>query len=254
MAERTAQPRWYALQVAWLNLTFWPIFFVATILFAIWGAATFFAMLPIDRRRADWLIRRGISRYGKFITCCGWPLATVRYVDFAPQEKPPFVFIANHRSSSDPFLMSVLPLEVVQMLNIWPQRIPLVGFFSTMAGYLKVRQVPFETFTALGSRLLDEGVSIVAFPEGTRSGSRKMGQFHGAAFRLAQQTGTKICPLAISGSERMPPRRSLVLHPGRISIAKLPAVTSCQFREMSPFALKNQVRQMIQEYLDKIEA
>lgn len=253
MAEAGDQPRsvGYFLQVAWLNLTFWPLFLTATIVFAVWASATFFALLPIDRRRAEWLIRRSISRYGQFITHCGWPLATVKYVDFAPHEQPPFVFIANHRSSSDPFLMSVLPVEAVQVLNIWPQRIPLVGFLSTMAGYLKVRQIPLEEFMTLGSRLLEQGVSIIAFPEGTRSGSRQMGQFHGVAFRLAQRTGAKICPLAISGNERMPPRRSLLLHPARIEIAKLPCLSRQDYQDVNPYVLKNRVRRTIQDYLDQ---
>ena len=253
MAEAGDQPRsvGYFLQVAWLNLTFWPLFLTATIVFAVWASATFFALLPIDRRRAEWLIRRSISRYGQFITHCGWPLATVKYVDFAPHEQPPFVFIANHRSSSDPFLMSVLPVEAVQVLNIWPQRIPLVGFLSTMAGYLKVRQIPLEEFMTLGSRLLEQGVSIIAFPEGTRSGSRQMGQFHGVAFRLAQRTGAKICPLAISGNEAhaAAPVAAAASGPDRDRQA---AVSVAQdYQDVNPYVLKNRVRRTIQDYLDQ---
>ncbi|HEY1921502.1 MAG TPA: lysophospholipid acyltransferase family protein, partial [Tepidisphaeraceae bacterium] len=94
------------------------------------------------------------------------------------------------------------------------------------------------------------GVSIIAFPEGTRSGSRRMGQFHGSAFRLAQHAGVKICPLAISGNENIPHRGSLLLHPGHIVMTKLPSVTCEQYKEMNAFTLKTRVRETIHEYLE----
>ena len=137
--------------------------------------------------------------------------------------------------------MSVLPVECVEILNIWPSRLPFVNCFSRLAGYLRVREMPFDQFIEAGSRLLADGVSIIAFPEGTRSGSCNLGQFHGSAFRLAQHAGAKICPLTISGNENIPPRGSLVLHPGRIVISKLPAVTCEQYKEMNAYRLKTRV-------------
>jgi 1-acyl-sn-glycerol-3-phosphate acyltransferase len=174
-------------------------------------------------------------------------------VDCAPDDKPPFVFVANHRSTSDAFLTAFLTMESVQVLNIWPSRVPLINYLSRTAGYLRVREMPFEEFIEAGTRLLADGVSIIAFPEGTRSGSKKMGPFHGSAFRLAQRAGVKICPLAISGSENNPRRGSLVMHPGHIVITKLPAITLEQYKEMSPYALKMRVRETIQRHLDSQE-
>jgi 1-acyl-sn-glycerol-3-phosphate acyltransferase len=101
--------------------------------------------------------------------------------------------------------------------------------------------------------LLADGCSIVAFPEGTRSGSRKIGPFHGSAFRLAQATGVPLVPLGIAGNERMPPRGSAILRPGRIVITKLPAVTKEQYEGMSPFQLKSNVRQTVQKHLNETE-
>jgi 1-acyl-sn-glycerol-3-phosphate acyltransferase len=77
-----------------------------------------------------------------------------------------------------------------------------------------------------------------------------MGPFHGAAFRLAQRTGAKIVPLAISGNENIPRRGSLVLRPGRISVTKLPAITAEQYADMTPYALKLWVHDIIQRQLE----
>jgi 1-acyl-sn-glycerol-3-phosphate acyltransferase len=110
--------------------------------------------------------------------------------------------------------------------------------------------MPFADFLAIGSRLFTEGVSIIAFPEGTRSGSRLMGPFHGSAFRLAQHVQAKICPLAISGTENIPKRGSLVLHPGKIVVTKLPSLTYEQYKDMNAYTLKTRVRQIIQDHLE----
>jgi len=240
------------LCIVWLNVWFWSLFAAASILFLVLAVpyVYLFDLLGRNRRRTLWLVRRTISHYGATAMHCGWPLIRVRFIDYAPQEKPPFVFVANHRSASDAFLMSVLPVECVEILNIWPSRLPFVNCFSRLAGYLRVREMPFDQFIEAGSRLLADGVSIIAFPEGTRSGSCQLGQFHGSAFRLAQHVGAKICPVTISGNEHIPSRGSLVLHPGRIVISKLPAVTCEQYQELNAYRLKTRVRETMRKHLD----
>jgi 1-acyl-sn-glycerol-3-phosphate acyltransferase len=241
--------------VIWLNVSFWIAFVFWTFILACIAIPyhRLYRLITGNHRRADRLIRRTIRNYGTAVIHSGWPLARVKYVDCAPDEKPPFIFVSNHRSASDAYLMSFIPLECVQVLNIWPSRVPLINYLSRTANYLRVREMPFESFLAEGSRLLSEGCSIIAFPEGTRSGSKKMGPFHGAAFRLAQHNGVKICPLAISGSENIPRRGSLVLHPGQIVMTKLPAITPEQYRDLTPYALKNRARDAIARHLEAKE-
>jgi len=240
------------LRVVWLNAVFWVLALSVTAVFAIVGTlcVAAFSLITRDERRTMWLLRRTISRYGGVILKCGWPLVRVRYVDYAPHDTPPFVYVANHRSFSDGFLMACLPIEGVQVVNIWPFKIPLLGVVARIAGYLSIREMPFEEFLCAGRRLLSQGVSVVAFPEGTRSGSRVMGSFHGSAFRLAQQAQVPIVPLAISGNENIPRRGSMLLRPGRISMHKLPAITVEEYKDMSPFMLKTMVHDRIRQHLD----
>jgi 1-acyl-sn-glycerol-3-phosphate acyltransferase len=239
-----------------LNVQFWPLALLVTLLFLIVGVpyVTAFDLLFRNRRRTLRLFRRTISRYGAVILKCGWPFVRVRFVDHAPADPPPFVFVANHLSSSDPFLMACLPFECIQVLNNWPARIPVLGFFSLLAGYLKVREMPIEDYIQAGSKLLAEGTSIIAFPEGTRSRSRQMGPFHGSTFRLAQHHGAKIVPLAISGNENIPKRGSLLLRPGLIVVTKLPAISPIEYAGMNAYKLKNRIHDIIQRNLDGLSA
>lgn len=242
----------YPLTVLLLNLTFWPLFLSVTLTFIViaFPCVYLFHKMVRNPRKTSWLIRRTLDWYGSSSIRCGWPLLRVKYIDHAPQERPPFVFIANHRSSSDGFLVALLSMEAVQVLNIWPAHTPLIGFLARVAGYLKVREMPFEDFLRDGSKLLAEGCSVIAFPEGTRSGSPVMGNFHGSAFRLAQHNKVKIAPLAIWGNEDKPKRGSLILHPGKVIVSKLPSMTPDEYKDMTPFMLKNVVRDRIGKHLD----
>jgi 1-acyl-sn-glycerol-3-phosphate acyltransferase len=240
------------LSVVWLNLFFWASVVVVTALF-VTGATIYvglFLLVVRNRRRGKWLVRRSITHYGDLVLRLGWPLVKVRYVDHAPDESSPFIFVSNHRSASDAFLMACLPFEVVQVLNNWPSRLPVVGPVAWIAGYLKVRKMSPEAFIQKGTRLLKDGVCIVTFPEGTRSGSRNLGSFHGSAFRLALHSGAPIAPLAITGNENIPRRGSVVLHPGRITVAKLPSITHEQYKDLTAYKLKTLVREKIRAYLD----
>jgi 1-acyl-sn-glycerol-3-phosphate acyltransferase len=239
------------LKFIWLNLWFWSIAPLVTAGFFTVGYAMIVCHWWIGRdwRKTQRLLRRTISWYGATILRVPWPLVRIRFVDLSPEEKPPFVFVCNHPASSDGYLMAFLPFECVQVLNIWPSRIPILRFIARHAGYLKVREMPFEEFLEAGSKLLREGCSVIAFPEGTRSGHRDMGPFHGSAFRLAQHSGVKIVPIALAGNQDIPPRGSALLRPGRVVVTKLPSVTSESHAGMNPYVLKNSVRERIQQYL-----
>lgn len=240
------------LKFVWLNVWFWTIAPLFTLIFATVAAiwVTFFLVVTRNRRRTVRIIRLAVGDWGSVILKCPWPLVRIKYVDHAPHETPPFVFVSNHRSASDGFLMAFLPFECIQVLNIWPSRVPLMGLIAKIAGYLRVREMPFDEFMRAGSKLLAEGVSIIAFPEGTRSGSTKMGKFHGSAFRLAMQNRVKIVPMVLSGNENIPPRGSALLHPGLVVVSKLPAVVPQRYEGMSPYKLKTLVHDMIQDHLD----
>ena len=242
----------WRLEVALLNALFWVMFVFWTAILVLVAIPYYYLFDFVFRnpRRSDWLIRRTITHYGAVVIRSGWPFVRVKFVDLAPDEAPPWVFVANHRSTSDAFLMSVLPGECVQVLNLWTSRLRIVNRLSRLAGYLRIREITFDQFLEQGVQHLNSGVSVIAFPEGTRSGSCKMGQFHSAVFRVAQKVGAKVCPLAISGSEDIPRKGSLVMHPGRIVVTKLPSLTAQQYQGMSAYQLKMRARDIIEKYLE----
>jgi 1-acyl-sn-glycerol-3-phosphate acyltransferase len=199
--------------------------------------------------------RRAISWYGKIIAAMPYPFIRLRYEDRGKSGgEGPCIFVCNHRAASDAFLMCVLPHECVQIVNVWPFRIPVLGLYAKFSGYLNIRMMSHEQFMEKAKKLLSEGVSIIFFPEGTRSASRTMGNFHGAAFRLALESKASVVPLCIAGNENIPPKGSLLLHPGTIRVRRLSAVTWDEYKDWNAFTFKNRVWHIIDRELSVMES
>ena len=130
----------------------------------------------------------------------------------------------------------------------------LMGWVARIAGYLSIRTMPFEEFSKKSSELLAQGVSIIAFPEGSRSVDKTLQQFNGAIFRVAQAARVPIIPLCLSGNQTIPAKGSVVLTPGTIRVRKLPALTWESYQDFSAFKLKNRVREILQAEVNRWES
>ncbi|MFZ2658209.1 MAG: lysophospholipid acyltransferase family protein [Victivallales bacterium] len=191
--------------------------------------------------------------YGKFIIrFAGFPFIRVTYEDTAPDEIGPGIIIVNHRSASDPFLVAFLDREIIQMVNGWPMRLPFFGFFARHAEYIDITQTPYDKLRTHIEYILQKGVSVVTFPEGTRSGNCSMNQFHGSIFRVAHELKATVVPVCITGNENIP-SRNFKLSCGHIRIRKLPSLKPETIAGVAPFALKTQVRDIIADETSKMD-
>ena len=244
------------LKLIYLNTTFYLLFILfSAISIPLLSLFVAFLSLFLSHRNTMKRFRRAISWYGAvIIRILSFPLVRVFYKDYSKDKgKGPYIFVCNHRSSSDPFLIACLPYECIQIVNTWPFRLPVLGIFAKWAGYLNVKRMQFKEFSCKTIELLRQGVSIVAFPEGTRSANKKIGQFHSSIFRVALQAQCPIVPICISGNENIPPRGSLLLHQGIIKMHKLPCLQWEQYKDLGPFKLKNKVRDIIASELAAME-
>ena len=239
-----------------LNLYIYTVFiFYTAVIIPFLTIYLFFIKLFCTERFLYKRIRRFISWYG-FITLkvILFPFIKTKFIDTAAKEKvSPCIYVCNHRASSDPFLLSFLPNEIVQIISDWPFRIPVLGYMAKLAGYLSIKEMEHEDFFIVTEDLLKQGVCLAAFPEGTRSGSNKMGQFHGAIFRVALKVKCPIVPLCVVGNEKIP-TRDFIMHTGTIKMKKMPAIYYEQYKDMTPFKFKNYVRSIILEETARMES
>ncbi len=239
------------------NLTFYPLFIAVTIgMFLFFAPPVVVLRLFVGWRKALKILRVLIRWYGLIIVrVLPFPFARLIYKDYEKGiDRGACVYVCNHRASSDAFLMALLNSEeAVQVVNNWPFKIPLMGWVARIAGYLSIRTMPFEEFQEKGSELLTQGVSLIAFPEGSRSPDKSMQQFNGAVFRVAYAAKAPIVPVCLSGNQFIPKKGSAMLNPGTIRVHKLPALTWETYKDYSAFKLKNRVREIIQAEVDQLE-
>jgi len=131
-----------------------------------------------------------------------------------------YVFVANHQGAYDIFAVyGYLNHNFKWMMKRSLERIPLVGAACRAAGHIFVdRSSPAairETISVAEERLRD-GMSLVVFPEGSRTHDGRMHRFKKGAFYLAMEFGLPIVPLTIDGSYGVLSRSSRLPHPGRI--------------------------------------
>ncbi len=243
------------LKLYLFNLYFYTIFFVVSaFVITVLTLSVACMRLFLSHRRTMKRFRRAVVWYGRIVMAIPFPFIRVHYEDQGEGGGEPYIFVCNHRSTTDPFLMGVLPHEFVQIVNIWPFRIPVLGIYARYSGYLNIRMMPPEQFMRKALELLHDGVSMVFFPEGTRSTNGEMGSFHGAAFRVALESKATVVPFCISGSDDIMPKGSALLRPGTIRIRRLSAIPWDEYKDLTAFAFKNRVWKIIDQELSAMKS
>ena len=139
------------------------------------------------------------------------------------QGKGPFIFMSNHLSAYDIFsLLAYLPFQFRWLAKAELFRIPILGWAMRAAGYIPIdRSNPRRALRSMeeAAKRIREGVSVVVFPEGTRSRDGKLGPFRKGGFSLAIKAKVPVVPTAIKGTfEIMPPQSKRIMRRGTVYI------------------------------------
>lgn len=116
----------------------------------------------------------------------------------------PVLIVGNHQGYAD-ILALYYVIRKFQIGFVAKQEFSNVPIFKHSLNYTRSifieRDNPREAIKALkqGTEMLKQGFSLVIFPEGTRSKSRKMGEFKPGSFKFAQRAGVPVLPVTIDG-------------------------------------------------------
>jgi 1-acyl-sn-glycerol-3-phosphate acyltransferase len=132
------------------------------------------------------------------------PLWRFRTAGVMPADpRRPYVVVSNHESFADILLISHLPWEMKWLSKAELFRVPVLGWMMQLAGDVPVRRGFGPSAIEAMARcraILARKVSVMIFPEGTRSPTPELLPFKDGAFRLAVEAGVPILPLAVSGT------------------------------------------------------
>lgn len=133
-----------------------------------------------------------------------------------------YIFIFNHRSFLDaPIIPLTVPKEVRAIGKKELSRIPIFGQIIDRVAIWVDRSNPESRKKSLDgvTRLIHQGKSIMIAPEGTRNDTKELLlPFKKGAFRLSAETQTPILPMAIIGADKILPKGSKLLRPGKVKI------------------------------------
>lgn len=220
----------------------WSSIAVATFILGILAFLTF----PFDRKG------RIVHQYAKLWGKIALKMNRVRVKIEGTEKlngKGPYIFMSNHQGYYDVFaLLSYLPYQFKWLVKKELFSIPFFNWTMAAAGYISIdRKGGRETIKALNQALkkIQEGMSVVLFPEGSRSPDGSIQPFKKGGFSLAIKSQVPIVPIAISGSRDIMPKGKFTPTRGeiRILIDHPIEIKPCSLRERE--SLMRQVRETI---------
>ena len=132
-----------------------------------------------------------------------------------------YLFISNHQSIYDiPVIFATLPFQLRIISKESLGRFPFLGWHLRRAGHLLVdrRNPDRPGILRRWRRLVADRISLIIFPEGTRSADGRVGRFKGGSFLLALEAGLTVVPLSISGSRHVMEKGNLMTRPGHVTL------------------------------------
>ncbi len=132
-----------------------------------------------------------------------------------------YVVLANHRSHFDPLaiIYALYDRETRWVAKRELERVPLFGTALRVTGQILIDRGDHEKAVAeLRRHLRDRPATVVFFAEGHRAPTRALLPFKKGGVAFAQEAGMPVVPIAISGSERVLPRDTIVVRPGTIRV------------------------------------
>jgi 1-acyl-sn-glycerol-3-phosphate acyltransferase len=146
------------------------------------------------------------------------------------------IYMSNHQSNFDiPVLLAHLPVQFRWLAKAELFKIPIFGRAMRGAGYVRIdrfnRESAFKSIEEAAAKMKD-GVSVMIFPEGTRSRDGNIRPFKKGGFVMAVDSGVPIVPVILRGTLPIMAKSSLRINAGVVSLnIEKPIDTSGYSRE-----------------------
>ena len=168
----------------------------------------------------------------------------------------PYVAVSNHESYADIFLISMFPWEMKWMSKTTIFRIPLMGWMMRLSGDIPLvrgqQRSAVQALAAARDRL-SKRVSVMIFPEGTRSRTAELLPFKDGAFKIAIECGAPILPIAVAGTRSAMAKGTFQFRPAVAGARVLAPIETAGLTLDDLPALRDRTRAVIDEARHAIE-
>ena len=133
-----------------------------------------------------------------------------------------YIYMSNHQSNFDiPVLLAHLPVQFRWLAKEELFKIPIFSRAMRGAGYVRIdrfnREAAIESLKEAAAKMKN-GVSIMIFPEGTRSRDGDIRPFKKGGFVMAVDTGVPIVPVIVQGTWPIMAKSSWRINTGEVSL------------------------------------
>jgi len=166
----------------------------------------------------------------------------------------PAVIISNHQSHLDLMCLIMLCPKIIVLTNDWVWNNVFYGKLIKYADFYPVSEGIEQSIDLLRNRV-ENGYSIVIFPEGTRSEDCQIQRFHRGAFFLAEKLNLDIVPVVLHGVGDVLPKSDFLLRQGQISVQILPRITPSDERFAADYSTRSrEIRYFYKENFSELQA
>lgn len=199
----------------WRTAYAWIVGVVLTVFWASLGILTW----PLSPR-GDLYLRYARIWSGWILACLGIPLRVTGHDRIEPGTT--YVLMSNHQSVFDIFALFRavdVPLRMVAKRVLF--LIPILGWSMWMCGFIPIDRTNRESAIRSldrAARKIRSGISVLVFPEGTRSRDGLLHPFKKGGFMLALKAGAPLVPVVVLGTDRIMEKGSLVVGRAEVEV------------------------------------
>lgn len=184
---------------------------------------TLMPLIPFSKKMKMGWFHKVISKFMKSVLYTN-PFVKKKIINESKEDfSKPAVIIANHTSFLDILAVGMLNPKICFLVNDWVYNSPVFGKAVQKADFYPVSSGIENSLEPLKKKI-EQGYSLMAFPEGTRSLSNKVKRFHKGAFYLANEFNLDIIPVLIHGNSEVNPKGSFIIKDGSITVKILPRI------------------------------
>jgi 1-acyl-sn-glycerol-3-phosphate acyltransferase len=166
-----------------------------------------------------------------------------------------YVMVANHQSGADILVLFKLYNHFKWVAKKGLFCYPFIGWNMWMNGYISIERSRGRSKLQMmdkAAMAIDNGNSVIMFPEGTRSKDGHLQPFKSGAFRLALETRSDILPVVLKGTHYAIKKGGLLIHKNKnIKAVVLDPIPYESIQHLDAKELANQVHGLVADELKR---
>jgi 1-acyl-sn-glycerol-3-phosphate acyltransferase len=169
--------------------------------------------------------------------------------------KKSYILVSNHQGNFDIFaFLGYLPIQFRWIAKAELFRAPFMGWAMSRIGYIAIeRESPKKAYRSMlqAAEKVKNGVSVMIFPEGTRSLDGNLQPFKKGLFLIALKSQAPILPITICGTGKIMQKGDWRIYPGNVQIIIDPPMETAGIPTEKEEELSARVRNILMKNLSR---